>query len=168
MKGCKFFCPSQYSGSLIIPSKDEKKSDSTKTNIINIHVHYCWIICNYNYQYVTHVLVTFDVCVWWRGGGFLTNSVNFRWYKSPILTHHLQINSTIVSRDLVNIYVYIIFILDEETLNIFATRAYSEIFKKAKRSMEVPEELFLLIRMKQLALKMKREADKKQRDFKSH
>ena len=69
---------------------------------------------------------------------------------------------------MVNIYVYIIFIWDEETLKIFATQAYSEIFKKAKGSMEVPEELFLLIRMKQLALKMKREADKKQRDFKSH
>ena len=119
-------------------------------------------------MYVTRVLVTFDVCVGWRGGGFLTNSVNFRWYKSPIWTQHLQINSTIVSRDLVNIYVYIIFIWDEETLNIFATQAYSEIFKKALRSMEVPEELFLLIRMKQLALKMKRVADKKQRDFKSH
>ena len=118
-------------------------------------------------MYVTRVLVTFDVCVWWRGGGgFLTNSVNFRWYKSPIWTHHLQINSTIVSRDLVNIYVYIIFIWDEETLNIFATQAYSEIFKKAKGSMEVPEELFLLIRMKQLALKMKREADKKKETLK--
>ena len=32
--------------------------------------------------------------------------------------------------------------------------------------MEVPEELFLLIRMKQLALKMKREADKKTKRLK--